>query len=113
MLKALTYNINTQQADRAEQLAQRMNKMASSQQNAKSAKIKEVAQEFEGMFLGQMLENIFSHIETDEMFGGGQAEDIYRSMMVEQYGKLMAKSGGIGIADHVMRQMLQTQEANV
>jgi Rod binding domain-containing protein len=31
-------------------------------------------------------------------------------MMIDEYGKLMSKSGGIGIADHVTRQLLQEQE---
>jgi Rod binding domain-containing protein len=75
-------------------------------------KIKQSAIEFEGMFLSQMLENLFEDTKTNELFGGGEAEDIYRSMMLEEYGKLMAKAGGIGVADHVMRQMLQMQGAN-
>jgi Rod binding domain-containing protein len=32
-------------------------------------------------------------------------------MMVQEYGKIMAKAGGIGVADHVARQMLQLQES--
>lgn len=74
-------------------------------------KIRKAAQEFEAMFISQMLEHMFAGVETDPMFGGGEAEDIYRSMLVDEYGKLMAKSGGIGVADHVMRQLLESQEA--
>jgi peptidoglycan hydrolase FlgJ len=74
-------------------------------------KIKEAAQEFEAVFISQMLEHMFAGVETNELFGGGEAEDIYRSMMVDEYGKLMAKSGGVGVADHVTRQLLQEQEA--
>lgn len=67
------------------------------------------AQEFEAVFISQMLEHMFAGTETNEMTGGGEAEDIYRSMMVDEYGKLMAKSGGFGIADHVTRQLVQAQ----
>ena len=75
------------------------------------AQVKAAAQEFEAVFMSQMLEHMFAGVETNELLGGGDAEDIYRSMMVEEYGKLTAKSGGIGVADHVTRQLLQDQEA--
>ncbi len=99
--------------DRAAGAAERMQNITKLQAGADKAKIRQAAEDFEGLFLGQMLEHLFSGLETNELFGGGDAEDIYKSMMMEQYGKSMAKSGGIGVADHVMRQMLQQQEGNV
>lgn len=80
--------------------------------SSSQAKIREAAQDFEAVFISQMLEHMFAGIETNEAFGGGHAEDIYKSMMIDEYGKIMAKSGGIGVADHVARQLLQTQEAS-
>ena len=44
------------------------------------------------------------------LFGGGQGEKIYRSMMVQEYGKAVAKAGGVGIADAVQREILKMQE---
>lgn len=32
-------------------------------------------------------------------------------MMVDEYGKMIARNGGVGIADAVMRVMLANQEA--
>ena len=46
------------------------------------------------------------------MFGGGQAGDMYRSMLNEEYGRAIAKSGGIGVADQVMQQILKMQEGS-
>jgi Rod binding domain-containing protein len=89
------------------QRAQGMRKLPG---NINPAKLKETAQDFEATFLSQMLGHMFAGIETDPLFGGGEAEDIYRSMMVDEYGKLIAKAGGIGIADHVVRQFIQDQE---
>lgn len=71
---------------------------------------RKTGEEFEAMFLGQMLQHMFAGIETDPEFGGGAGEDMWRSMMVEQYGKEIAKNGGVGIAEAVMRQLLQNQE---
>jgi len=65
--------------------------------------------EFESFFIGQMLEYMNTDIETDGMFGGGHAEDVWRSMLNQEYGKEMVKSGTIGIADAVMRSLIQSQ----
>ena len=69
------------------------------------------AQEFEAFFLGQMLQPMFEGLEAETPFGGGHAEKIWRTMMVDEMGKAMAKAGGIGIADSVQREILRLQEA--
>jgi Rod binding domain-containing protein len=74
-------------------------------------KAREAAEDFEAVFLSQMLSNIFAGIKTDKVFGGGHGEDAYRAMMIQEYGKSMAASGGVGIADAVMREIIQLQEA--
>jgi len=74
-------------------------------------KVRETAQDFEAVFLSQMIKPMFEGIETDGPFGGGQAEGMWRSLMVQEYGKSIAKKGGNGIADEVMSEMLKLQEA--
>lgn len=71
---------------------------------------RKTAQEFEAFFLSQMFQHLFSGIEVDPQFGGGAGEEMWRSMLVDQYGKEVASNGGIGIAENVMRVLLQTQE---
>ncbi len=73
--------------------------------------VRRAAEDFESVFLSQMLAPIFATIKTDALFGGGPSEDIYRSLLVEEYGKSIAKAGGIGIADQVQREILALQEA--
>ncbi|MBV6632167.1 MAG: rod-binding protein [Alphaproteobacteria bacterium] len=74
------------------------------------AGIDKVATQFEAMVLGQMLQPMFAGIKTDENFGGGFAEDMYRGLMVSEYGKMIAETGGLGIADAVKRELLSAQE---
>jgi flagellar protein FlgJ len=69
-----------------------------------------VAEDFEAFFLGQTLETMFQGIKTDENFGGGRGEDVFRSLQVQEYGKAIAKAGGLGIADVVKREILRQQE---
>lgn len=71
---------------------------------------RETAEQFEAIFLSQMIAPMFETIPTDSFMGGGHAESVYRGMMVEEMGKSIAKSGGIGIADSVYREIIKMQE---
>ena len=72
--------------------------------------VREKAEDFEAVFLSQILNTMFKGIDTDGPFGGGHAESMFRDLQVQEYGKVIAKSGGIGIADAIVRQMLSMQE---
>ncbi len=72
---------------------------------------KKAAKDFEAVFISQFLGSMFEGIKPDGMFGGGQGEQIFRSMMLEQYGKQVAAQGGFGLADSVTRSLIQHQEA--
>jgi len=69
-----------------------------------------VSREFEAMFLSSMLQPVFAGVKPSKMFGGGHGEETFQAMLVDEYGKVMAKKGGLGIADMVRQQILQTQE---
>ncbi len=69
-----------------------------------------VAREFEGFFLSQMLQAMFAGLETPAPFGGGSGEDMFRGLLVEEYGKLLSKNGGIGLADSLKAEILRLQE---
>lgn len=79
---------------------------------ATSAKLRKSANEFETQFLNQMLAPMFETIETDPTFGGGHGEDMFRSLLVNEYGKQMSTRGGFGIGDAVYRELLRAQEAS-
>lgn len=77
---------------------------------ANKAALRKTAEDFEAVFLSQMLQPMFDTIPQDSLMGGGHAETIYRGMMVEEMGKSISRSGGIGIADSVYRELLKMQE---
>lgn len=74
------------------------------------SKIDAAAKDFEAFFLSQVLENMFAGIRTDGIFGGGHGESVFRSFMLQEYGKVIANQGGIGLSDAVKRDMLRMQE---
>jgi hypothetical protein len=71
---------------------------------------KKTGQDFEAYFLSQAFENMFSGVDTDPMFGGGSGESIYRSMMIQEYSKVAARTHATGIGDEVTREILRLQE---
>lgn len=88
-----------------------MQKARAASRGVSADKIDETAQEFEAQFISQMLENMFSTVDTNPVLGGGEGEDAYRSLLTDEYGKLLARAGGIGVSDHVKRELLRVQEA--
>ena len=80
------------------------------------ARIDQTASDFEAVFIGQMLESSFEGVSSnplsEEGEKGGFADDTYRSMMLQEFGKLMARSGGIGLAQHIKQSMLAMQEVS-
>ena len=73
--------------------------------------MRKVAKDFEAVFISQMLQPMFQNLGAEAPFGGGHGEDVWRSLQVQEYGKAITNAGGIGIADKVMREMIQMQEA--
>lgn len=85
--------------------------------NAKSAqkareisKVEGAAKEFEAVFVSEMMKPMFEGLETDGMFGGGKGEEVFRGMLLQEYGKIVSETGGIGLADQVKQQMIMMQE---
>ncbi len=75
----------------------------------KMDKINNAAKEFEAVFITQMMSHMFNSVDVDPMFGGGQGEEMFRSMMVEEYGNQLANAGGIGIAEQVTAKLIDMQ----
>lgn len=69
-------------------------------------KIRESAQEFEALFVGIMLKSMREATPKSDFVNGGHAEDVFRSMLDDEYAKLMAKTGYNGIASLLEHQLL-------
>ena len=87
------------------------NALKNAQKTQELDKVTETAREFEAVFISEMLKPMFEGIEVEAPFGGGKGEEIFRGMMLQQYGNIIAQTGGIGLADHVRDQMIEMQAA--
>ncbi len=108
-LNAIANGKSSQGAAQANSLSSLIHKKADGSLDLEKARA--TAEDFESFFLSQMLQPMFASVKTNDLFGGGHAEDMWRSMMVDEYGKMVAKSGGVGIADAMMSQLIASQEA--
>lgn len=77
-------------------------------QAVQRARVHKVAKDFETSFLSVMLGEMFQGVSAGD-FGGGQAEDAFKSMMTEAFAKSMTNHGGVGLTPALTRQMLTLQ----
>jgi flagellar protein FlgJ len=84
---------------------------AGAKPNSPEAKARATAQDFEAVFLNSMFQQMFTGLESEGPFGGTPSTGPWRSFLTDEYAKSFAKSGGIGIADHVYNTLLSQQEA--
>ncbi len=64
---------------------------------------------FEAMFVSQLLKLMYDTVPVDENFGGGFAEETYRSLLTDEYGNSISKMGGIGLAKDLQRSIFDFQ----
>lgn len=81
--------------------------MPSVRKNESAAKL---AQEFEGVFAGQIAKIMLETTEVRGEFTGGAGESMFRGIMAEQIGNQIAKGRGLGIAAAVEAQIVRLQE---
>lgn len=76
----------------------------------KMAAAKTAAKNFEAFFVTSMLESMYAGMKPDSMFGGGPGEEMYRSLLNQEYGKSIAARGTMGIAHNILAEMISLQE---
>src|SRR5712691_10269757 len=77
------------------------------------AKARASATDFEAAFLSSMFNQMFSGVDGEGPLGGAGAGGVWRSFLSDEYTKIFAKAGGVGLADHVYRALIAQQEASV
>jgi Rod binding domain-containing protein len=79
---------------------------------AQVVRLRQAAQDFEAMALGEMLRPMFETVDLSRgPFGGGSAEATVRPLLLDALAKQIAGHGGLGLAAPVFASMLHSQEA--
>ncbi|MGB4101784.1 MAG: rod-binding protein [Alphaproteobacteria bacterium] len=69
------------------------------------------AQDFTAMFATQMLAPMWEGVDVNEYFGGGHGEEVFRGLLLQEYGKVAAADDSFGLAGQVRSEMLKLQES--
>lgn len=80
--------------------------------SAAAVRARKTATDFESMFLENTMEQLTKSEGTDGPLGeNGTGGGVWRSMLTKEYAGAIVKSGGVGIANSVYREMMKMQEA--
>ncbi|PZP55502.1 MAG: flagellar biosynthesis protein FlgJ [Micavibrio aeruginosavorus] len=101
--------LQTAQLRAAESKMANAAKSASSISDKDMKKIDKTAQDFEAVFVTEMLRPMWNMMKVSEDFGGGKGEEVFRDFTLNEYGKQIASQGGFGIATHVKEQLIRLQ----
>jgi len=72
----------------------------------KHSELYKASVDFESLFIRQMLEVMRKTIHReDDMLGGGMTQDVFESMLYDEYAKKMAETAGFGLANTIYRQL--------
>ena len=77
---------------------------------SEDAKLREAANEFEAIFIQQMLKSMRKTSLESDFLPKSEGEKIFRSMLDEQYAKLSAKSGSLGLGQMIYQQLKSNLE---
>ncbi len=72
------------------------------------SKIKKLSTDFESIFMEQIFHSMRSSVQKSGLVDGGNAEEIYTSMLDSEYAKQMTSGGTGGLAHMIEHQLLQT-----
>lgn len=75
-----------------------------------SAMRKKVSREFEALFVGMMLKSMRATVGEDALTGGGHGEEVYRSLLDQEYATAIATQGSLGIGRLIEQQLERTYE---
>lgn len=73
-------------------------------------KIKEAAQQFEAIYIQQVFKEMRKTVPDDGLIERSNADDVYIQLQDAEAAKVMAQQGGIGLADQMLKQLLNIDE---
>ncbi len=72
---------------------------------ARQKDLKEVARDFEAVFINYLLKTMRRGVIKSDIFGNVRGEEIYRALMDERLSEEIAKAGGIGLAEMIIKEL--------
>lgn len=102
--------MDMQQVDPTQLLNQATSQVSSKSARGKDPeKLKDLAQQFEAIFIQQMYKEMRKTVPNDGLIQRGNADDIYNQLQDMEAAKITARQGGIGLAEQMLRQLMEDQ----
>jgi peptidoglycan hydrolase FlgJ len=70
-----------------------------------NARMKDVCKELESLFISELFKQMRATIPKSGMVSGGNAEEIYQSMLDSNISKELSQGRGVGLASILMKQL--------
>ncbi|MDO9067798.1 MAG: rod-binding protein [Deltaproteobacteria bacterium] len=71
---------------------------------------KKVSQDFEALIVGMMLKSMRETVGKDKLTNGGHGEEVYRSMLDQEYASASVKrGGGLGLAKMIEKDIIRQE----
>ena len=75
---------------------------------------KKVSQDFEALIVGMMMKSMRETVGKDKLTGGGHGEEVYRSMLDQEYAAASVKrGGGLGLAKMIEKDIIRQESAKI
>lgn len=87
--------------------AQNVQQAKSGIYSTQDKKLYKACQDFEAIFVKQMISSMKKTVEKSGMLDGGFAEDVYEDMLYDEYAQKIAANARLGISDMLYRQLKQ------
>ncbi|MDD2539425.1 MAG: rod-binding protein [Desulfuromonadaceae bacterium] len=102
-------------ADKARLLQRTLSKDGSGALTEKQRQqAKKVSQDFEALFVGMMMKSMRATVGKDMLTGGGHGDEVYRSMLDQEYANAAAKQGGgLGLAKIIEKDIIRQESRKI
>ncbi len=76
--------------------------------NPDRAELRKISEDFESLFMGIVVKSMRQTVQKSGLMDGGNGEDIFSSMLDDEYAKIMASERHTGIADNIEEFLLRS-----
>jgi flagellar protein FlgJ len=95
---------------KAQSFAQTLDKVSGKVTGQDDKKLYESCQDLESIFMSSILNSMRATITRSELLPRGLADDVYESMLYDEYAKDISKTGSMGLADIIYQQLKQSSK---
>ena len=107
-------DISESAADKARLLQRASSNSTSGLTEKQRQQARKVSQDFEGLLVGMMMKSMRATLGKDKLTGGGHGEDVYRSILDQEYANASVKQGrGLGIAKIIEKDIIRQESRKV